>query len=78
MFRKLALTGLVAAAIAATPIAAPQARAADPHDIIGGALVLGVIGAIIANENRKRDERQPVEAILPLNHGARPAQSDFS
>lgn len=58
MFRKLALNGLVAAAIAATPIAAPQARAADPHDIIGGALALGVIGAIIVNENRKREERQ--------------------
>lgn len=58
MFRQLALTALVATAIAAAPIATPQARAADPHDIIGGAVVLGVIGAIIANENRKRHERQ--------------------
>ena len=55
MFRKTALTGLVAAAIATMPLTAAPARAADPHDIIGGAIALGLIGAIIANESNRND-----------------------
>lgn len=56
MFRQLALSGLLATAIALSPAVTPQARAADPHDILGGAIALGVIGALIVNE-RNRDDR---------------------
>ena len=58
MFRTLALSGLIAIGIAAAPVATPQARAADPHDITGGAIALGILGAIVVNEQNKRKARQ--------------------
>lgn len=67
MFRKFALSGLLAASIAATPIAAPQAQAADPHDIIGGALALGLIGALIVNEQNKSKASKQQVYVDPHN-----------
>lgn len=59
MFRKFALSGLIAAAIATAPVATTPARAADAHDIIGGAIALGIIGAIINDINDINDRPPP-------------------
>ncbi|MEM6619387.1 MAG: hypothetical protein AAF631_08810 [Pseudomonadota bacterium] len=67
MFRKIALSSVLAAAVAALPLGGGQARAADPHDIIGGAIALGVIGAIIAHE-RDKDRRVTVTRRAPDYH----------
>lgn len=82
MITKFALPGLLAAAIALAPVGAAPARAADPHDIIGGALALGIIGAIIANEAKKAEAARapaygyhhpPVRYHQPPHRHYRPA-----
>ncbi|MEM7441122.1 MAG: hypothetical protein AAF393_16115 [Pseudomonadota bacterium] len=78
LFRKLALTGLVAASIATAPVATPEAKAAGPEDIFAGALILGTIGALIANDREKKRARQntpvyvdPVTQPRTHRHGHR-------
>ncbi len=67
---------IVSTAIAVTGLSAAPARAADPHDILGGIAALAIIGAAINHYDKKRDrERQrtyqpPVTRNHPqYNHG---------
>jgi hypothetical protein len=55
MFRKFALTGLVAASIAFAPITAPTAQARDNFDnLLIGLVTVGVIGAIVHQNKENR------------------------
>lgn len=55
MFRKLALTSVVAAAIATLPVATPTASAdVKTRNLLAGAAAIAIIGAIAADKERKR------------------------
>lgn len=75
MLRKLALTGALTAALAASPLASQSVRAADAHDIIGGAIAIGILGAIIADQRDRHSSKQRVvieDRPVQYEHDHRP------
>ncbi|MEY8839332.1 hypothetical protein AB9K41_09920 [Cribrihabitans sp. XS_ASV171] len=71
---------IVSTAIAVTGLSAAPARAADPHDILGGIAALAIIGAAINHYDKKRDRERsyqpPVTRNQPVydRHHDRPAR----
>ncbi|MEX0319862.1 MAG: hypothetical protein AB3N21_18040 [Ruegeria sp.] len=49
---------IVSTAIAITGLSASQARAADPHDILGGLAAIAILGAAIHHYDKKRDRER--------------------
>ena len=71
MFRKFALNGLVAAAIATAPIAVPSASARDNFEnFLLGLTAIGIVGAVVHEKNKKDRQRrvrqQPVQDPHPV------------
>ncbi|MFC3612191.1 hypothetical protein ACFORG_00340 [Lutimaribacter marinistellae] len=55
---------VVSTAIAITGLSAAPARAADPHDILGGLAALAILGAAINHYDKKR-ERERARSYQP-------------
>lgn len=68
MHRKF-IAMIVATAIAITGFSASKARAADPHDILGGLAAIAILGAAIHHYDKKRDRRRAQTVTRHTNPG---------